>query len=488
MAVKQFERKRMARNLAVPTDDTRVRARLRELGEPITLFGEGPGERRDRLREILVSRLDEVEEDEQEDEAKEESESEEEEEQEEFFTYGVEGLLEARHDITQHSISRAKERLSSQRRELVELTFQQRKKLRHEWYTNLKTFETQALQYGDERPLSYCAFTPDSKQFATASWSGVIKLWQVPECAEPVKVFKGHKDRVSGFDFHPDANISQPSSAVNMVSGAVDGSVHLWSLDSDAPVASLEGHELRVARVAFHPSGRYVGTASFDTSWRLWDVATQQELLFQEGHSREVFAIGFQPDGALCATAGMDAIGRVWDIRTGRSVMVLQGHVKHVLCLDWSPNGYQLVTGGEDNTLRVWDMRAAKCLHVVPAHKNLVTQVKYWHAHSPYTSKSDKSETGVKAEPSDAMDIDSPKNSLNATTLTPMQIRHLTGSCLVSSSYDGTCKIWTDGDFKPVKTLTGLEGKVVCCDISADAKYVGTASWDRTFKMYAGDN
>jgi len=37
----EFERKKKARNIAVPTDDKKVRLRLRELGEPITLFGEG---------------------------------------------------------------------------------------------------------------------------------------------------------------------------------------------------------------------------------------------------------------------------------------------------------------------------------------------------------------------------------------------------------------------------------------------------------------
>ena len=36
----ELERKKKARTMAVPTDDGRVRARLREIGEPITLFGE----------------------------------------------------------------------------------------------------------------------------------------------------------------------------------------------------------------------------------------------------------------------------------------------------------------------------------------------------------------------------------------------------------------------------------------------------------------
>ena len=114
-----------------------------------------------------------------------------------------------------------------------------------------------------------------------------------------------------------------------MVSGSVDGGVHIWSLKQyvylyshykstfcnhiltcvysllirDTPIGTLDGHDMRVARLAFHPSGRFVGTASFDTTWRFWDVETRQELLLQEGHSREVFSIGFQVDGALVATA-----------------------------------------------------------------------------------------------------------------------------------------------------------------------------------------
>jgi U4/U6 small nuclear ribonucleoprotein PRP4 len=50
------EGKRRARTVVVPTSDTAVRRRLRELNEPITLFGEGPPQRRERLREVLAMR------------------------------------------------------------------------------------------------------------------------------------------------------------------------------------------------------------------------------------------------------------------------------------------------------------------------------------------------------------------------------------------------------------------------------------------------
>lgn len=64
----------------------------------------------------------------------------------------------------------------------------------------------------------------------------------------------------------------------------------------------MKGHEERVCRVAFHPSGDFVASASFDTTWRLWDVATSKELLLQEGHAKEVYSVEFQDDGALVAS------------------------------------------------------------------------------------------------------------------------------------------------------------------------------------------
>jgi U4/U6 small nuclear ribonucleoprotein PRP4 len=93
---------------------------------------------------------------------------------------------------------------------------------------------------------------------------------------------------------------------------------------------SFDGHLDRLARLAFHPSGKYLGTASFDKTWRLWDINTGKELLLQEGHSRSVYGVSFHPDGSLAASCGLDAYARVWDLRSGRLFFALKGHVKPV--------------------------------------------------------------------------------------------------------------------------------------------------------------
>ncbi|KAJ1863741.1 hypothetical protein LPJ73_000448, partial [Coemansia sp. RSA 2703] len=344
-AMAEFQRKRIARTIVVPTDDREVKAELRKLGHPICLFGEDASDRRNRLRFVLSKTA--MEKGGQKDEdvhMKGEDEDDDQEEEEEFFTEGSKELEQARRRIAAYSLDRARRRIERERVDYGEDLAEIRKR-RLALETRLGGYALCGSQVGDTRPLGRVVFTPDSKSLLTGSWSGSIKLWSLPDF-QPQRTFRGHTDRVSGLSFHPNSG----STAVDFASGAGDGSIFLWSLQSDTPVGQLEGHQSRVVHVDHHPSGDYLGSASYDGSWRLWDIATQKELLLQEGHSREVFALRFQKDGALVASAGLDGIGRVWDLRSGRSIMELAGHAKEIFGLDWSPNSYQLASGSADNT------------------------------------------------------------------------------------------------------------------------------------------
>ena len=50
----EFERRKRIRMMNVSTDDAQIKKDLRQLGQPICLFGEGPAERRNRLKELLA--------------------------------------------------------------------------------------------------------------------------------------------------------------------------------------------------------------------------------------------------------------------------------------------------------------------------------------------------------------------------------------------------------------------------------------------------
>ncbi|KAG0364143.1 RNA processing-related protein [Gamsiella multidivaricata] len=459
--MEMFERKKRARTIAVPTEDKKVREKLRELGEPVCLFGEDNMDRRSRLRD-LMSKDAPVEDGDQKMESEGESESDSDEE-EEVYTPGTQSLLKARRDIAHYSLPRAAKRVAKQNEE-NKISMAVFKAMRAEEFEKLKLYANYSSQIGDDRPLSQCAFSPDSNFLATGSFGGLCKIWSVPD-SRLVHSLRGHTDKIGGLKWHPRAHISQDRGAVNLASGGGDGIVNLWSLESETPIQSLKGHEARVARINFHPMGRFLGSAGFDGTWRLWDVEAGTEVLTQRGHSREVYAIAFQCDGSLAATGGLDAVGRVWDLRTGRSALTMEGHVSDILGIDFSPNGYQIATGSADNSIRIWDLRTLRSIHSIPAHTNLVSDLKFYAG--PI----------LQDETSSAMQVDGEQ-------VRPSKSGLYLGSC----SFDGTIKLWSADDWKLQKSLVGHTGKVTGLDISNDGRFLGSSGFDRTFKLWAPEN
>ncbi|KAJ8921763.1 hypothetical protein NQ315_008388 [Exocentrus adspersus] len=434
--LEEFERRRKARSINVSTDDAEVKRNLRQLGEPICLFGEGPADRRCRLRDIL-SRIGE-------DavirrEAEEERKLFEKDQETTWYHEGPESLRIARLWIAEYSLPRAKARLEEARR-MIDIPAATKTAKTQELQKKIQALSIYSSQVGDTRPISFCQFSPNSKLLATASWSGLCKVWSVPEC-QLKQTLKGHTCNVGAIIFHPKATISQEENVCNMASCASDGSVKLWDFKSEEPIADIEGHmPHRVSRLGFHPSGRFLGTCCYDNSWRLWDLQQCTEVLHQEGHVKPVYCISFQIDGSVCATGGLDSFGRVWDLRTGRCIMFMEGHLKAILGIDFSSNGHHIATASEDNSCKIWDLRKRSILYTIPAHTNLISDVKFQ------------------------------KDG---------------GNYLVTASYDNTVKLWTTRTWQPLKTLSGHDGKIMSVDISPDNQYIATSSYDRTFKFWA---
>ncbi|KAJ1679550.1 hypothetical protein EV182_001823, partial [Spiromyces aspiralis] len=202
---------------------------------------------------------------------------------------------------------------------------------------------------------------------------------------------------------------------------------------------------------------QYLGSASYDGSWRLWDIPTRKELLLQEGHCREVFALKFQDDGALAASGGLDGVACVWDLRSGRQILAMEGHAKEIYGLDWSPNGYHIATASADNTIRILDLRKRQHLYTIPAHKSVVSDVKFYHGDHrlPLEPSGSNGDGDRDMEIERGREIDGGESAPTVP-----------GLYLASSSYDGTVKIWSADTWKLVKSLPGHEGKVMSLDIS----------------------
>ncbi|KAK9478767.1 WD40-repeat-containing domain protein [Lipomyces japonicus] len=457
----EVNRRKAVRQLAVPTDDGKVRARLRALNEPVTLFAEDKEDRRDRLRRILFDLGEDVEmaeagqiggeEGQAEEEQKEDEE--EEEEEEEFYTPGDDDLLSARRDIAEFSLRRARDR---HRQQVADARVAVTKLVKHarQQAEVIRSFALVGTEYVSDRAVSAVRVSADGGVVAAGSWTGSIRVVGVNDLADDATstpVLRGHTDKIGGLAWLPDSSTSR-----KLVSGAGDGTVRIWAVgEQDTAIATLRGHEGRVCRVAAHASGRYVGSASFDYTWRLWDADRQVCVQVQEGHSKEVYAIGFHPDGGLAVTGGLDGVGRVWDLRTGKTVMVLDQHSREVYATEFAPDGYHVATGSGDSTVKIWDMRRVRVVHSVPAHQNLVSDLRFFDYKNDDGDGDDDSGGGG-----------------------GLQQR---GSMMVTGGYDGKVNVWKTGTWAQVASF-GAGGRVLSVD--AGDRTICSGGWDRAVKVW----
>jgi U4/U6 small nuclear ribonucleoprotein PRP4 len=460
----QFERKRMAARLAVPTNDEAIKAMLRERGQPITLFGENnPADRRERLREILADEAERAKAQGQEsvdvemDDAA--GEEDDEEQEEEYYTRGNDELLQSRIEIAKFSLPRAKRRVQFQRQE-AKIPLRTHVKHRKQIREQLQDFELQSSQVGGQRYLSVVRLAPHGQLCATGDWGGSLKVVSTPDL-EVKKILRGHTSRIGGIDWVPGVT-SPESETAQLASSSAEGAVHLWSLQKDTPMSTLSQPDgPKVNKIAFHPSGRYLATAFEDTTWRLYDIATGSELLCQEGHSRAVMTVSFQSEGALVATAGMDSIGRIWDLRSGRTIMLCEGHIQPITSSSWI-DGHRVLSASLDGFVKVWDVRKVAQNGNLAGNTSGVTDVRVFRGLD------------------DPVEGEAPGHDEKGA-----QIPKKSATFFASCGFDRKVNVYSMDDYSLISSLESHTAPVSSVDISRDGRWIVSGSHDRTIKLWA---
>lgn len=104
------------------------------------------------------------------------------EENELFYTEGSEDLKEARLIIAKYSLPRGQKRIAEQKRRRAEIDRLAEEKDIEEYLNSIPTYEVKESQYADDRCVSRGTLSPDEELFATSGWSGICKVWGVPDC------------------------------------------------------------------------------------------------------------------------------------------------------------------------------------------------------------------------------------------------------------------------------------------------------------------
>jgi WD40 repeat protein len=111
-----------------------------------------------------------------------------------------------------------------------------------------------------------------------------------------------------------------------------------------------------VLGLAWSPDSSRLASANANGSVYLYD-RTQHLQMTLPAHTGRAHAVAWSPDGRLLATSGDDAVIRIWDASDYSLVTTLTGHRDPVTWIDWSPDGRKLASLGlaETYNLRIWD-------------------------------------------------------------------------------------------------------------------------------------
>ncbi|EFJ22134.1 hypothetical protein SELMODRAFT_175982 [Selaginella moellendorffii] len=280
-------------------------------------------------------------------------------------------------------------------------------------------------------------------------------------------VLKGHSDAITSIAVAGSSNDTD----LDVITSSKDKTLRLWKVPlkpSSSTLSSVrifKGHAASVQCVAASPSNTQVCSGSWDSTIKLWKIDSEDEdnedeqalkkrkldgakqsiaqvtaFTTHKEHTQCVAALEW-PEDRYIFSASWDHSFRQWDVETSINTLTMTCS-KALHCLSVGGEGSSLVaTGGADPVLRIWDTRMPGT--VVPvlqltSHTSWISACK-WHRQSP---------------------------------------KHL-----LTSSYDGTVKMWDIRSKVPLQTVEAHKDKVLCADWWREDTVV-TGGADCEFKLF----
>ncbi len=197
-------------------------------------------------------------------------------------------------------------------------------------------------------------FSPDGVWMAAIRRGRTsIELWTVADWQLDREIVTSHAGDIFALAFSHDSLLI--ATAANFDPNGQQFTIKLWDVATGEELCALQGHQDAIHALAFSPNGRWLASASMDTTVVIWDIQTGQ--IVQTLHtSAQLFDATFSPDSSLVAAALNNNTVELWSVASGQLVKTLD-HGGEVVSVAFSPDGTLLACGAYDARVYIWGIQ-----------------------------------------------------------------------------------------------------------------------------------
>ncbi|KAI9853184.1 MAG: hypothetical protein M1838_000040 [Thelocarpon superellum] len=246
--------------------------------------------------------------------------------------------------------------------------------------------------------LTYLAYTPNGRRLITAGSNNAIRIYTTGSDGEPVNV-----------DDSQESNTAIVATNAFFITGSEDGTVCLYSLETNSLDKVLIRCTLPVRDVALSPDGLWAAVASDELVIKMVNTQDMREVKYIRDLPKPAKHLSFHPNGIYLAASGSDGVVYVYDVTkdepelvqkvdglirsldtdieissrvvwhpdgrafaaptSTRDIQVMSrsdwawqrafatGHMGDITAVAWSPNGALLASAGNDRKVLLWETK-----------------------------------------------------------------------------------------------------------------------------------
>ncbi len=274
---------------------------------------------------------------------------------------------------------------------------------------------------------------------------------------------------------------------------AVGDAIILYTLSANEQkeMTTLQGHTSTIHSGVLNDEGTQLYSCGEDRKILVWDLKTKKYQVFARG-DYPYKCLAIHQDSNILVSSKSNGDVEVRDLATTHLIGLLKGHSESVNTLAFTTAGHELATGDDDGKVMIWNIAKRKLLSEVNQRFSAVKYVTFSPDNNLLAIATNKLYL------LNVQDLSNPgelslletrieKSYKSDNTVYTCVSFNRSGKKIVAGNSDGRVHIWNMSHRNEMISLIRHFARINSIAISADDKYLVTASDDKTVRQWRAD-